>query len=79
MYMTDNELAQELQRLANSAPYGEKMTYIELFGIKYAHLLNRDNCQRIVEMAQIGKLGPTVNMGRRLAEYVTLNDPNWPN
>ncbi len=79
MHMTDAALAQELRRLAEIAPRGEKMTYVELFGIKYADCLNRDNCQRIVDMSGIGKLGPTVNMGRRLAQYVDLKDLNWPN
>ena len=36
MPKSDDELAQELRRLANSAPSGEKMTYLMLFGIKYA-------------------------------------------
>ena len=78
MPKSNSELAQELCRLANSAPSGEKMTYLMLFGIKYADLLHRKNITDILDAAGIATLGPTVNMGRRLARHVTLKDPNWP-
>ena len=43
MPKSDEELAQGLRRLANSAPSGEKTTYLILFGIKYVDLLHRQN------------------------------------
>ena len=78
MLKSDDELAQELRRLAKSAPSGEKMTYLMLFGIKHADLLHRNNFTGILEAAGDATLGPTVNMGRRLARHVTLKDPDWP-
>ena len=78
MPKSDEELAQELRRLANCAPSGEKMTYLMLFGIKYADLLHRENITDILKAAGVATLGPTVNMGRRLARHVTLEDPDWP-
>ena len=78
MPKSDDELAQELRRLANSAPSGEKMTYLMLFGIKYADLLHRKNIIDILEAADVATLGPTVNMGRRLARHVVLKNPEWP-
>ena len=78
MPKSDDELAQELRRLADSAPSGEKMTYLMLFGIKYASLLHRENITDILKSAGVATLGPTVNMGRRLASHVTLKDPDWP-
>ena len=78
MPKSDGELALELRRLANSAPYGEKTTYLTLFGIKYADLLHRENITDILEAAGVATLGPTVNMGRRLARHVALKNPQWP-
>ena len=52
MPKSDEELAQELRRLANSAPSGEKMTYLMLFGIKYASLLHRENITDIFEVGR---------------------------
>ena len=78
MPKSDEELGQELRRLAESAPSGEKMTYLMLFGIKYADLLHRKNITDILEAAGVATLGPTVNMGRRLARHVVLKDPTWP-
>ena len=49
MPKSDEELAQELRRLANCAPSGEKMPYLMLFGIKYADLLHRENITRHLE------------------------------
>ena len=54
------------------------MTFLMLFGIKYADLLHRNNITDIFEAAGVATLGPTVNMGRRLARHVTLKDPDWP-
>ena len=55
------------------------MTYLMLFGIKYADLLHRENItDRSMKAAGVATLGPTVNMGRRLARHVTLKDPDWP-
>ncbi len=78
MSKSDEELAQELRRLANSAPSGEKTTYLMLFGMKYADLLHRENITDILKEAGVATLGTTVNMGRRLARHVTLKDPEWP-
>lgn len=78
MPKNDDELAQELRRLANSAPSGEKMTYLMLFGIKYADLLHRENITDILKEAGVATLRPTVNMGRRLVRHVALKDPEWP-
>ena len=78
MPKSDDELAQELRRLANSASSGEKTTYLMLFGIKYADLLHRNNITDILEAAGVATLGPTVNMGRGLASYVVLKHPEWP-
>ena len=54
------------------------MTYLMLFGIKYADLLHQENITDILKAAGVATLGTTVNMGRRLARHVTLKDPDWP-
>ena len=54
------------------------MTYLMLFGIKYADLLHRENITDILMAAGVATLGPTVNMGRRLARHVTLKTTIGP-
>ena len=62
MLKSDDELAQELRRLANSAPSREKMTYLMLFGIKYADLLHRNNITDILEAAGVATLGEVASI-----------------
>lgn len=65
---------QEVRRLANGAPSGKKMTSLMLFGIKYSDLLHQNNITGIMEAAGVATLGPTANMGRRLAHHVIPKD-----
>ena len=83
--MTADELAQELRRMYDNAPEGEKNTAVLLFGIKYAvHLPH--GTSRIADVVRCSKLPPNwrseVTKGRNLAEYVELNDDAmaryWP-
>ena len=78
MTKSNAELAEELQKLAKSAPYGERVAYLVLFGIKNADFLHRDNITDILEAAGIAILRPKVNVGRQLARHVALKDPDWP-
>ena len=71
---SDDEMNQGVRRLTNSAPSGEKITYLMLFGIKYSDLLHRNNITDILEAAGVATLGPTANMGRRFAHHVNPKD-----
>ena len=48
------------------------------FGIKHASALIRCNVEEVVGMSGIRELGPALALGRRLAGYVDLKNPDLP-
>ena len=73
--MDTRQLADELRRMYNGAPQGEKTTMIHLFGIKYALDLTRTSPRSVVEQAGLHNSYVTeVHKGRRLAKYVKLKE-----
>lgn len=67
------ELADKLREMYDSAPAGEKVTHLHLFGIIYAEALARFSPNAVVKRAGIGSsYGTEVNKGRNLAKYVEL-------
>ena len=71
--MNIEELAHELRKMYDTAPRGEQVTHIHLFGIKYAAELARFAPTSVAERAGIGRAyGTEINKGRNLAKYVEL-------
>ena len=69
--MTIQELADELGRMYNTAPQGEQVMMIHLFGIKYADELRGLSLNDLAEQAGIPRsYGTEINKGRNLAKYV---------
>ena len=71
--MDIEQLAYELRQMYDTAPRGEQVTHIQLFGIKYAVELARFAPASVAERAGIGRsYGTEINKGRNLAKYVKL-------
>ena len=67
------QLADELRRMYEAAPYDERVVMIHLFGIKYASEISRFTPTAIVRAAELpSSYGTEVNKGRNLARYVEL-------
>ena len=75
--MSAGEAAEILRRMYQEAPKGEMVAQIHLFGIKYAHELQRLSISDVVELAGISSRYVTeVSKGRKLAKYVTVRESN---
>lgn len=76
--MTVHELALKLRRMADIAPRGDKTLYVQLFAIKYADELSQypGKVREVIAEAEIGDYTTAINDMRKLAGYVTLNNPN---
>ena len=71
--MNSQQLAEELSRMYNTAPRGEQVAMIHLFGIKYANELRGVGLSDLAEQAGISRAyGTEINKGRNLAKYVDL-------
>jgi hypothetical protein len=71
--MTIVELASELRTSVNSAPGGERVVSIHLFGIRRSRDLQGVSLKALVETAGIPSSYHTeVYKGMRLPKYVTL-------
>ena len=69
--MTLEEAGRKLREMYASAPYGEQVARIHLFGIKYADELGSLTNMAIVRQAGIHEsYHSEVAKGRRLAKYV---------
>ncbi len=67
------ELADKLREMYDSAPAGEKVVQIHLFGIIYADALRRFSPDAVVQRAGLNNsYGREVHKGRNLAKYVEL-------
>jgi 5-methylcytosine-specific restriction protein B len=73
--MTDNQLIQELRRMYEGAPDGYKVTFIHLFGIKYAEEL-QDMKMSYKELAKAAlekeSYHTEIHKGAKLATYVSV-------
>ena len=73
--MTPHEAGRRLREMYDSAPEGELVTHIHLFGIKYAAELAGLTNKEIVRRAGLYDSYHTeVSKGRRLAKYVQLKE-----
>ena len=71
--MSLQQLADELRQMYDTAPLGEQVTMIHLFGIKYAAEIGQFTPAAIVQCAGLRQsYGTEVNKGRNLAKYVDL-------
>ena len=71
--MDIDQLADELCKMYDTAPRGEQVLYLHLFGIKYADELARFSPASVVARAGIPRsYGTEINKGRNLAKYVEL-------
>ncbi len=69
--MTGQEAGRKLREMYDSAPYGEQVAQIHLFGIKYADELEGLTNAEIVRHSGLYESYITeVAKGRRLAKYV---------
>jgi hypothetical protein len=73
--MTIGELAAELRRDVATAPDGDRVVRIHLFGIRRARDLNGVPLKELVERAGIpSSYHVEVHKGMRLADHVVLRD-----
>jgi hypothetical protein len=69
--MTTDELAKTLKEFYDRAPSGEKHVHVVLFGIKVAKALSTQSVAEVTARSGIGKWGPQVSMGVKLANHVS--------
>lgn len=71
--MSINELGKQLYEMYSSAPHGEQVAHIHLFGIKYANEILRNN-YTIKEIIRISGLKESysteLSKGIKLSKYV---------
>ena len=73
--MTIGELAAELRRDVGTAPPGDRVVRIHLFGIKRARELSSVSLKDLVDLAGIPQSYHTeVHKGMRLADWVSLKE-----
>ena len=71
--MNITQAASILRDMYNRAPYGEKTTYIRLFGIKYAEELASFSRSELIDLAGINSSYDTeVYKGMKLSKYVEI-------
>ncbi len=71
--MNLQQLADELREMYETAPQGEQVVRIHLFGIKYARELRGISLPAVVDRAGLPHTYVTeINKGRNLAKYVNL-------
>ncbi len=69
--MQTERLASLLKEAYAQAPERDKSLAVCMFGIRYAEEIGKAT-NEIVEAANIGKYGPEVRKGIKLARFVTL-------
>ena len=71
--MTFERPAKTLGKMYNNAPYGEQMTFLTIFGIKYADEISSMSLKDMVKVAGLSPSYATeVSKGIKLAKYVEL-------
>ena len=68
------ELADRLREMYATAPEGEKVVHIHLFGIIYAEEISRFSPNAIAKLVGLDSYGTEVSKGRALAKYVELKN-----
>ena len=71
----EKKLGELLSEMYKQAPEGDKVTFIHLFGIKYADSIkkNKLNIKKILEYSTVKPSFATeVNKGVKLAKYVSV-------
>ena len=68
--MTNSKLADILKSRYEKAPPQDKAAHVVLFGIEYAEALAHRNIAEATALAEIGKWGPQVALGRKPATFV---------
>jgi len=67
--------AEILARMYSTAPEGEKVLRIHLFGIQYADVIRSMSCKDLAERAGISpKYGTEIAKARKLAAHVRLRE-----
>ena len=75
--MDIDQLAQELRRMYNRAPEGDRVAMIHLFAIKRADEIRNMSTPEIARRAGLSRSYATeISKGRRLARYVDVK-PQW--
>ncbi|MBF9035310.1 hypothetical protein HKCCE2091_13780 [Rhodobacterales bacterium HKCCE2091] len=67
-----SELAAILAERYDSAPERDKAAHVVLFGIEFAEMLDGHSVAEVVSQSGIGKWGPQVSLGRKLARHVEV-------
>ena len=70
--MTEDDLARLLRAAYESAPAQDKGLFTVLFAIQFSDQLERHSMGKISELAGIGKWGPHLAPGRKLAKHVSI-------
>ena len=72
--MTIEEASRILKDMCDNAPSRDKVLVVHLFGIVYGNKLKANGLRTrdVMNGAGIGNLGPTLNAGIKLSEYVIL-------
>ena len=70
--MTEDDLARQLRLAYSSSPNRDKALHMMLFAIENAEQLRNHNTHRLCELAGIPKWGPQLNLGKKLAQYVSV-------
>ncbi|MBR9766181.1 MAG: hypothetical protein GYB53_22385 [Rhodobacteraceae bacterium] len=68
--MTVTQLASILKERYESAPDRDKAPHVVLFGIEFSESLASVSVAEVVSLSGIGKWGPQVSLGRKLAAHV---------
>ena len=68
------QLAALLRKAHDNAPYKGKTLAIHLFGMMYAHDLQRVNIREVREMADIPRLEPTIRDGMNLRKIARIHN-----
>ena len=70
--MTKSDLAAILRDRYEKALQQDKAAHVVMFGIEFASELETHSVAEITELSGIGKWGPQVSLGRKLASFVAL-------
>lgn len=75
--MNEYELGQELRKMYDHAPYGDKVAFIHLFGIRFSKELINEGLSKkeILKSARLPESYLTeISKGAKLGKYVTISD-----
>lgn len=70
--MTTTELARILKERYDRAPERDKAVHVVLFAIEFAIELESHSAADVAADSGIGRWGPQLSLGRKLAQYVSI-------